>query len=134
MGAVHLLPGSTQSNPREKGAYDSERRAALRLPELERWLTLPIAGVYHLSAHATLGKAPLAAWQAGVARRKQPPRFPVSGEEFFLDFWPAVPRLIQRDGIHFHQIRYWDHVLTPWAGRLKKQLLIKYDPRNLARL
>jgi putative transposase len=82
-GAVHLLPGSTQSDPLEKGAYDSERRAALTLPELERWLTLPIAGVYHLSAHATLGKAPLAAWQAGVARRKQPPRFPVSGEEFF---------------------------------------------------
>jgi len=34
--------------------------------------TLQIAGVYHLSAHATLGKSPLAAWQAGVARRKQP--------------------------------------------------------------
>jgi putative transposase len=69
------------------------------------------------------------AWQGGNSRR-----FPVSGEEFFLDFWPAVPRLIQRDGIHFHKIRYWDKVLSPWAGRLKKHLLIQYDPRNLARL
>jgi putative transposase len=134
MGAVHLLPGTTQSNPQEKGAYDSEGRAALTLPELERWLTLQIAGVYHLSAHSALGKTPLAAWQEGVARRKQPLRFPVSDEEYFLDFLPAVPRLIQRDGIHFHKIRYWDNVLSPWAGRLKKPLLIKYDPRNLARL
>jgi putative transposase len=38
MGAVHLLPGATQSNPQEKGSYDSEGRAALTLPELERWM------------------------------------------------------------------------------------------------
>jgi putative transposase len=134
MGAVHLLPGATQSNPQEKGAYDSERRAVLTLPELERWLTLQIAGVYHLSVHSALGKVPLAAWQEGTARGKQPPRFPVSGEEFFLDFLPAVPRLIQRDRIHFHKIRYWDNILSPWAGRLKNNLLIKYDPRNVARV
>jgi hypothetical protein len=70
----------------------------------------------------------------GVANRKQPPRYPGCGEEFFLDFLPAEPRRIQRDGIHFHRIRYWDSVLSPWAGRLKKDLLIKYDPRNLARV
>jgi putative transposase len=134
MGAVHLLPGSTQSNPQEKGAYDSEDRAVLTLPEMERWLTLQIAGVYHLSVHSALGKTPLASWQEGVANRKQPPRYPGCGEEFFLDFLPAEPRRIQRDGIHFHRIRYWDSVLSPWAGRLKKDLLIKYDPRNLARV
>jgi putative transposase len=76
----------------------------------------------------------LAAWHDGVVRRKQPPRYPVSAEEFFQDFLPAVPRLIQRDGIHFHKIRYWDNILSPWAGRLKKPLWIKYDPRNLARV
>jgi putative transposase len=42
--------------------------------------------------------------------------------------------MIRRDGIHFHGIRYWDSVLSPWAGRLKKPLWIKYDPRNLARV
>jgi putative transposase len=60
MGAVHLLPGATQSNPQEKGSYDSEGRAALTLPELERWLALEIAGVYHLSTHSALGRSPLA--------------------------------------------------------------------------
>ena len=134
MGAVHLLPGTTFSNAGEKGSYDSEDRAALTLPELERWLAIQIAGVYHLTVHSALGKAPLEAWREGVAERKQPLRYPLSAEQFFLDFLPAEPRLVQRDGIHFHQIRYWDNVLSPWAGRLKKPLLVKYDPRNLSRV
>jgi len=134
MGAVHILPGTTQSNPREKGAYDSAARAVLTLAELERWLALEIAGVYNLSVHSALGKPPLTVWQESVAQRKQPLRYPVNAAEFFLDFLPAVPRLIQRDGIHFHKIRYWDNVLSSWAGRLKKPLWVKYDPRNLARV
>ena len=134
MGAVHLLPGATFSNPQDKGDYDSEGRAVLTLPELERWLALQIAGVYHLSVHSTLRKTPLAAWREGMALRKQPLRHPPDAEEFFEDFLPAVPRLVQRDGIHFHNIRYWHSILSPWAGRLKEPLLVKYDPRNLSRV
>jgi putative transposase len=134
MGAVHLLPGATFSNPQEKGSYDSESNAVLTVPELERWLALEIAGVYHLSRHSVLGKGPLAAWQDGIARRKQELRYPPNAEEFFQDFLPGVTRLVQRDGVHFHKIRYWDNVLSPWAGRLKEPLWIKYDPRNLSRV
>ena len=134
MGAVHLLRGTTFSNASEKGSYDSEERAVLTLPELERWLALQIAGVYHLSEHSALGKTPLEAWGEGIAKRKQPLRYPPSAEEFFLDFLPAVSRMVQRDGIHFHEIRYWDNVLSPWVGRLKKPLWTKYDPRNLSRV
>jgi putative transposase len=134
MGAVHLLPGTTFSNVNEKGAYASEGRARLTLPELERWLALQIAGVYHLSVHSALGMTPLAAWQEGIAKRRNPPRHPSDEREFFLDFLPAVPRQIQRDGIHFYNIRYWDNILSPWAGRLKQSLLVKYDPRNLSQI
>jgi putative transposase len=134
MGAVHLLPGTTFSNPQQKGSYDSAGQAVLTPPELERWLALEIAGVYHLSTHSVLQKTPLAAWHEGTARRKQPLRHPLDAEEFFQDFLPAEPRMIRRDGIHFHKIRYWDNVLSPWAGRLTKPLLIKYDPRNISRL
>jgi putative transposase len=134
MGAVHLLPGTTFSDVNEKGSYAAEGRAVLTLPELERWLALQIAGVYHLSIHSALGKTPLAAWQEGTTKRKQPIRYPPDENEFFLDFLPAVPRRIRRDGIHFRNIRYWDSVLSPWAGRLKQLLLVKYDPRNLSRV
>ena len=134
MGAVHLLPGATFSSVDQKGSYDSEARAVLTMPELERWLALQIAGIYHLFHHSELERSPLEAWQEGVSKRKQPFRQPVDSEEFFLDFLPAVPRLVQKDGIHFHEIRYWASVLSPWAGRLKEPLLVKYDPRNIARV
>jgi len=134
MGAVHLLPGTTFSNVSDKGSYEAEGRAVLTLPELERWLTLQIAGVYHLTIHSALGKTPLAAWQESAAGQKHPLRYPPDENEFFLDFLPAVPRRIQRDGIHFFNIRYWDSLLSPWAGRLKQPLLVKYDPRNLSRV
>jgi len=119
---------------KDKGAYESEGRARLTLPELERWLALQIAGVYHLSIHSALGMTPLTAWQEGIAKKRNPLRHPSDGSEFFLDFLPAVPRRIQRDGIHFYNIRYWDNVLSPWAGRLIDPLLVKYDPRNLSRV
>jgi putative transposase len=134
MGAVHLLPGTTFSSVAEKRSYASEDRARLTMQELERWLTLQIAGVYHLSIHSALGRAPLAAWEEGVTRNKQPLRHPPDEKEFFLDFLPAVPRRIRRDGIHFQSILYWDSVLSPWAGRLEEPLLVKYDPRNLSRV
>jgi putative transposase len=35
----------------EKADYRAEERAALTLTELERWLTLEIAGVYHHAVH-----------------------------------------------------------------------------------
>jgi putative transposase len=134
MGAVHLLPGTTFSNVKDRGAYESEGRARLTLPELERWLALQIAGVYHLSVHSALAMTPLAAWHEGIAKKGKPLRRPSDEREFFLDFLPAVPRRIQRDGIHFNNIRYWDNILSPWAGRLIDSLLVKYDPRNLSRV
>jgi putative transposase len=134
MGAVHLLPGTTFSNVQQKGHYDSEAHAALTLPELERWLALQISGVYHLTVHSQLEKTPQESWREGLAKKKHPARHPADTDEFFLDFLPAVSRLVQKDGIRFHKVRYWASVLSPWAGRLRQPLLVKYDPRNISRL
>jgi len=76
----------------------------LTLPEIARWLALQMAGVYHLSVHSALERTPLEAWQRGNAKRKEPLRLPTDPAEFFLDFLPAVPRQVQKDGIHFHGI------------------------------
>ena len=99
MGAVHLLPGTTFSDAKAKGAYRSEKAAALTLNELERWLALQILGVYHQSVHAALGRTPAAVWQDGLALRPRPVRQPQDGERFFLDFLPGQRRLIRRDGV-----------------------------------
>jgi hypothetical protein len=66
-GTVHLLPGTTFSDVKQKGCYyPSEARAILTLSELERWLALQIAGIFQLSLHSSLGTTPLAAWQEAI--------------------------------------------------------------------
>ncbi|MFH5211757.1 transposase family protein [Antrihabitans sp. NCIMB 15449] len=57
MQMVHELPGTTFSNPRERGAYDSDAKAVLTLRELQQWLTLAVA-CYHGRIHSGLARTP----------------------------------------------------------------------------
>jgi len=131
MGAVHLLPGTTFSDVKDRGEYDSTANAAMTLDELERWIALEITR-YHADRHGALGIPPLAAWREAVARRVRPVRQPHDLAGFMIDFLPSVDRLVRRDGIHLFGLRYWDDVLSIWAGRLDRQLRISYDPRDLS--
>lgn len=134
MGAAHLLPGSTFSDVADKGDYRSEKAATLTLPELESWIALQIAGVYHQTVHSALQRSPLQAWTEALARRSRPVRQPIDPDQFFFDFLPSEQRLIRRDGIRLFNIFYWDNYLSPLAGRSKKPTPVKYDPRNLSRV
>ena len=131
MGAVHLLPGSTFSNTQDRGHYDSAARSAMTLDELERWLALEITR-YHAERHRSLGIPPLAAWQEAYARRDTSLRQPYDLEGFRIDFLPSVERMVRRDGIHLFGLRYWDDILSLWAGRGDRQLRVTYDPRDLS--
>jgi putative transposase len=133
MGAVHLLPGTTFSDIEERGDYDSEAKAAMTLDELERWMALEITR-YHADRHGALGIPPLAAWREAVDRRVRPVRQPHDLAGFMIDFLPSVDRLVRRDGIHLFGLRYWDDVLSIWAGRLGRPLRVSYDPRDLSKV
>lgn len=116
MGAVHLLPGTTFSNVGEKGSYDSEQQAMLTLTELERWLTLQIAGVYHLSIHSALGTTPMAAWQAGLEKASLTLRYPTDEAEFFVSFLPAVSRQVAKTAFTFATFGIGITCLVPGQG------------------
>ena len=66
MTMVHELPGATFSNPAQRGAYDSDKLAALTLLELQRWLALAVASC-HGQVHGTTWQTPIARWAHGVA-------------------------------------------------------------------
>lgn len=69
MEMVHELPGTTFSNPAQRGSYDSDAKAALTVAELEKWLALAVAS-YHGRVHGTTGQTPQARWVAGNAARR----------------------------------------------------------------
>ena len=56
---IHTLSGTTFSNTRERGDYDSEGKATLSLFEFEAWLTTYIVQVYHRRIHSSIGVPPL---------------------------------------------------------------------------
>lgn len=132
MGAVHLLPGTTFSDIEERGAYDSEGRAAMTLKELDHWLAIEIIGRYHQQIHQGLKRPPIAVWQEKAASPNTHFRLPTSKEEFFIDFLPYVERKIGRDGINLFGIKYWDTVLSALVGIMDRTFIVRYDPRNLS--
>ena len=56
---IHELPGTTKSNPKERGEYDSEKGAAMTLSEFEKWLVTFIVEVYHQRVHSSLKMSPI---------------------------------------------------------------------------
>ena len=132
MGRLHLLPGTTFSNEKELGEYNSKRHAALTLRELERYIALDIVGSYHQSIHSTLKRPPLAVWRENEGNI--PLRLPVDRLQFWISFLPEIERILRPTGIHLFDMRYWSAALSADVGRSKRRLLIKYDPRDMSRV
>ena len=132
MQRVHTLPGTTYSNPRERGDYRSEAAACLTLKELEYWLTLEICVHYHGGIHETLGTSPLVAWETAVQRgiRQWMPR---DARRFYIGFLPVKDPTFRRTGIHLERLRYWSDAL-PAIAKYKDKLVARYDPRDMSRI
>ncbi|MCW3768980.1 transposase, partial [Paenarthrobacter sp. PAE-2] len=96
MKQIHELPGTTFSNPSERGGYDSDREAALTLRELEKWMVLAVTN-YHGTTHSTLGQTPAGRWAEGVASTGLPP-VATNPTAFLVDFLPVVRRTLTRTG------------------------------------
>jgi putative transposase len=132
MQRVHTLPGTSYSNPQERGDYRSEEAACLTLKELERWLALEICVHYHGAIHRTLGTSPLVAWETGIQRgvRQLLPKDP---RRFHIEFLPVEDRTLQRTGVQLENIRYWSDTLPTIAG-YKEPITVRYDPRDMSRI
>ena len=133
MGMVHELPGTTFSDPGERGGYDSQARAVLTLGELERWMALAVAG-YHGRVHTTTGQTPAAAWAAGTAGG--PPGTVGDEAAFLIDFLPVIRRSLTRTGFVIDHVRYFSDALKPWIGRRDQlgKFVLRRDPRDISRI
>ncbi len=141
---IHTLPGTTFANPRERGEYDSDAKAALTLSEFEAWLTTYITKVYHLRAHDSLGMAPIEKYREGIFGNSQrpgiglPPRI-ADADRLRLDFMPFELRTIQDYGVVIDEVHYYHDVLRRWIGakdpaaqKYKRKFLFRRDPRDIS--
>lgn len=134
MQQIHALPGTTFSNPAQKGEYDSEAKAALTLNELERWLILAI-NHYHGTLHRGVKQTPAIRWKEGISHMGNVPTVSHPGA-FLIDFLPVVRRNVGRIGFVIDHISYYSDVLKSWiANRHKLQkFIIRRNPLDLSRI
>lgn len=146
MREVHKLPGTTFSNPAERKGYDSEAESALTLRELETELVDFFVNKYHLRPHKGIGVPPLKKWERGITGTDDEPGvglMPIPGDRTRLqiDFMPSDMRTVQRYGIQWDNIFYYDPVLDsyinatdPGDEREKRKFLVRRDPRDISKI
>jgi len=143
---IKELPGTTFSNPRERGNYNSEGTAALTLKELEKWLLTYIISVYHNRFHNGIGMSPLSRFNEGIFGNSKnkgrgiPPRI-FNERKVRLDFLPFLERTIQEYGVQIDHITYYDDKLRPYINTLendskksrqRRKFIFKRDPRDIS--
>ncbi len=100
----------------------------LTLTALDAAIGRFVVGDYNARTHSETGQAPSARWAAGGWL----PRMPESLEQLdLLLLTVARPRVVHRDGIHLHGLRYLDLNLAAYVG---ETVTIRYDPRDLAEI
>lgn len=136
-GLLHTLPGTTFTNPQERGDYDSADHACLYLSEVIRALHLFTVDIYAQEAHKD-GRGhwyiPARRWEAATQNGFRPP-LPNSVHDLLLLLGRVATRTIQPYGIEFENLRYNCAGLGPLRLRLAGEpVKIKYHPGDLSRL
>lgn len=134
MQMVHELPGTTFSNPAQRGDYDSQANAVLTVAELNKWLALAVA-TYHGQVHGTLKQTPAGRWEQGVAEGGRPATV-ASETAFLVDFLPVIRRTLTRSGFTIDHVQYFSDVLKPWIARRDRlnKFVLRRDPRDISRI
>lgn len=141
---IHTLPGTTFSNIKERGSYESERHAALTLNELETWLATYITEVYHQRFHTELLMSPLKKFELGIFGNGDVPGTGLPSRiidepRLRLDFMPYTQRVVRDTGIVIGHIHYYHDVLRSWINakdpdnsKQKRKFLVRQDPRDIS--
>lgn len=141
---IHTLPGTTFSNTRERGDYNSEGKAALTLTEFEEWLVTFVISVYHLRLHSSLRMSPIEKYRQGIFGTKDAPGCGLPARvtdenRLRLNLMPYEERTIQDYGVVIDEIHYYHDVLRRWINapdpvspKYKRKFMFRRDPRDIS--
>lgn len=131
---VHSIPGTTFSNLKQKGDYDSAGQACVSLEDLEKTLCLYLVDVYSYRMHEGIGTTPFHKFQS-LTKDGFAPRLPASKEDLMVLLGRTTTRKIQPYGIEFEGLTYNDAALSSLRLNADDKIVkVKYDPRDLSRI
>lgn len=137
-GHIHTLPGTTYSNPKARGKYDSNKNACLTLEELEKSLIEFICKKYHKMVPNN-GLSPEGYLQLNFdngrykANKFQPILTETDLRDLRIRCLPMKLVTVQQYGIQLNFIHYRDALLNKWVGISNKhredgKFVVRYDP------
>lgn len=130
----HTLPGTTFSNPTERGSYDSARQACVYLSEVDKLMHLFVVDIYAERFHRGLQAIPARCWEDKI-RRGFAPALPPGAQALSIWLSRRDTRVLHPYGIEFASLRYNCDELITLRTRLKGQpAKIKYHPADLSSL
>lgn len=136
-GLLHTLPGTTFSNPWQRGDYDSLRQACISLDDLDKMMHIFLVDIYAEDFHQGLQGIPARQWEEAT-RNGFFPRVPSSAQELRILLGRVEYRTIQPYGIEFQSLRYNCPDLALLRTRTRKQddrrVKFKYHPSDLSRI
>ncbi|KGH25005.1 hypothetical protein P606_06105 [Comamonas thiooxydans] len=133
-------PGTTFSNPSQRGTYNSRKKSAYTLHELEIEVADWIVNHYHVSKHSFLKMPPITAWERAVFGNDQQiaaglPIQICDPEKLKLDFLPMETRVVSPTGVRMNKADYYHEALNRWINAPdpehpseKRQFVCKYHP------
>ncbi len=128
----HTLPGTTFSNPTERGSYNSTEQACVYLSEVDKMLHIFLLDIYAERFHRGLNGIPARHWEEKT-RHGFAPALPPSAAELSILMGRTATRTVQHYGIDFLSLRYNCDELITLRTRLKGQpTKIKYHPADLS--
>lgn len=140
------LPGSTFSNPVQRGDYKPHEEAIYTFGEIEEHLTKLICGIYHQRKHSGIGRPPIRKLEAGFLGEGDAlgtglPEVVKDREKLRIDFLPMTLMTVQRNGVTWDNITYYDPVLDPWIlannpdnTNKRRKFILKRDPRDISQI
>lgn len=142
--ALHELPGTTFSNPDQRGDYEPEKHAQFTMKELEAWIARFIINIYHNSDHSTLGMTPNEKYEQGILGTATTPGVGLPDmvddlERVGMFLLPAEIRSIQREGVSINGIKYFADVLRTHVNETdekgnKVEFIFRIDPKDISRI
>lgn len=131
---VHLMSGTTRSNPTDRGDYASKKNATYTLDEFRDKFLFWVKNIYHESKHSGLGITPIDAWRQ-KARHYPPSRYPAVDLE--LTCRPFVLRSISGGRISFEKLQWSSPSLSLIGSRAKQsgngsKVKVYYDETDLS--
>jgi putative transposase len=106
---IHIIPGTTFSNPTDRKDYTSEKYACITLPDLRKLIEEWVDTEYHPLIHQGHGRAPIKLWNESL---KKHPVITYSNEDLDILARNVETRTISGGRIKAHHLKWYSHALA----------------------